>query len=324
MTTLPLGRLERVDLRTAWKNEAVHFTPWLAQAENISLLAKTIGLELEVQGQEQSVGPFKADILCKNTEDNTLVLIENQLERTDHTHLGQLLTYAAGLKAVTLVWIAERFTEEHRAALDWFNEITDEGFHFFGLEIELWRIGDSPFAPKFNVVVQPNEWARTVHKRTQASTGSSPTGELQYAYWESFGAFLSAQSAPFKPPKPAASGWMPWGLGRGGISLQAFVTAQKVEVGVEIKTGEHPRWFQDLLGQRAAIEAQLGFPMEWEEKPGKKCSSVRVRRAMSLTQQEQWPEAHAWMLARMKMVKAAFQPRVMALEDASFSEESTP
>ena len=315
MTTPALGRLERVDLRTAWKNEATHFTPWLAEEDNIALLGETIGLELEVQGQEQSVGPFKADILCKNTEDNSLVLIENQLEKTDHTHLGQLLTYAAGLKAVTLVWIAERFTEEHRAALDWINEITDEGFHFFGLEIELWKIGDSPLAPKFNVVVQPNEWARTVQKGTQTAAGSSPTGEMQFAYWGAFGEYLTAKKAPFKPPKPSPSNWMPWGLGRGGISVQAFVTAQKIAVGIEIRTVEHPAWFQQLFAQRSNIEKELGFEMEWEEKPGNKGSSIRVRLPLNMHERENWPEANEWLLTKMKAVKVAFQPRVKGLHD---------
>ena len=136
---------------------------WLDD-ENIGLLSETIGLELEVEAQEKHVGPFRADILCKDTVTDSWVLIENQLERTNHTHLGQLLTYAAGLDAVTVVWIAERFTEEHRAALDWLNEITAEGFSFFGLEIELWRIGDSPMAPKFNVVSHPNDWTKTVSR----------------------------------------------------------------------------------------------------------------------------------------------------------------
>ncbi len=134
MTTRPLGRLEEVDLRSCWKQEAAHFTPWMAEEENIALLGKTIGMELEVKEQEANVGPFRADILCRNTADNTMVLIENQLEKTDHNHLGQLMTYAAGLDAVTLIWVVERFTEEHRAALDWLNRITDDGFYFFGLD----------------------------------------------------------------------------------------------------------------------------------------------------------------------------------------------
>src|SRR4029079_16711090 len=115
--------------------------------ENIAELGRAIGIEeLELEAKEQNVGPFRADILCKDGMGNW-VLVENQLERTDHSHLGQLLTYAAGLKAVTIVWIAQHFTEEHRAALDWLNEITDERISFFGLEIELWRIGESPIAP---------------------------------------------------------------------------------------------------------------------------------------------------------------------------------
>lgn len=319
-----LGRLERVDLRTAWKNEATHFTPWLAQEENIALLAQTIGLELEVQGQEQSVGPFKADILCKSTDDNSLVLIENQLERTDHGHLGQLLTYAAGLKAVTLVWIAERFTEEHRAALDWLNEITHEDFHLFGLEIELWRIGDSPMAPKFNVVVQPNEWARRVHKAGETGSSATAVGQMQVACWTAFGAFLSQKKSAFRPPKPYPSNWMSWGLGRGGVQLQAFVTAEKVAVGVDINSREHPTWFKKLHADRTAIEAVLGYDLEWDEKPGNKFSTVRVRRALDMRDEANWPTAHQWMLDRMTGVQAAFRQRAMTLSDAAPPEQESP
>ena len=154
MGTKTLGRLQKVELREAWTTESGDFTPWLAKEENLSLLGETIGIELELESQEKDVGPFRADILCKDTATDNWVLIENQLERTDHTHLGQLLTYAAGLNAVTIVWIAERFTAEHRAALDWLNEKTDEKINFFGLEIELWQIGDSPIAPKFNIISQ--------------------------------------------------------------------------------------------------------------------------------------------------------------------------
>ena len=119
-------------------------------------------MELELEAQETDVGQFRADILCKNTDDRSWVLIENQLERTDHRHLGQILTYAAGLHAVTICWIAESFADEHRATIDWLNEISDDKFQFFGLEIEVWKIGDSPPAPKFNVVSRPNDWTRGV------------------------------------------------------------------------------------------------------------------------------------------------------------------
>ena len=143
-----LSRLQQVPIRDVWPTEPQGFTPWLASAENLPLLAEAIGLGLELQSTEASVGDFRADIVCKTIPEGELVLIENQFAQTDHTHLGQILTYAAGLEAVTIVWVAETFREEHRAAIDWLNEKTPDNINFFGLEIELWRIADSPVAPK--------------------------------------------------------------------------------------------------------------------------------------------------------------------------------
>lgn len=156
---IAINRMTRVDTRIVWKNEAQHFTPWLA--DNLDLLGEVLHLELELEDQEKNVGVFRADILARDASSDSWVLIENQLERTDHTHLGQLITYASGLQAVTIVWIAAHFTEEHRAALDWLNEITEESVNFFGLEIELWSINDN-IAPKFNIVCKPNSWKKKV------------------------------------------------------------------------------------------------------------------------------------------------------------------
>lgn len=157
--------LERVQLRSVWFHEATSFTPWLAL--HIDLLGTCIGAQLEVQGKEKSIGIFRADIIAKDTITDEVVLIENQIERTDHSHLGQLLTYAAGVQAITIVWVACEFCDEHRAALDWLNEITNDGVRFFGMEIELWRIGDSAPAPRFNVVCKPNNWKKAVISQTK-------------------------------------------------------------------------------------------------------------------------------------------------------------
>ena len=140
---MTLGTFEKVELRTVWGNEATDFTPWLARPENLEKLSETLGMELETTGTEQSVGSFRADMLCKDSFTGNYVLIENQLEKTNHSHLGQILTYSAGLNIKTVIWIASRFTDEHRAALDYLNEITEEGFSFFGLEVELWKIDNS-------------------------------------------------------------------------------------------------------------------------------------------------------------------------------------
>ena len=135
----PLMRLERVDLRDYWEKEDTEFTPWLAESDNLQFLGETIGMDLELVDTEANVGLYRADVLCRDNNTDAYVLIENQLEQTDHLHLGQLMTYAAGLDTVNIIWIAQKFNDQHRAALDWLNRITFEEFHFFGIEVELWK-----------------------------------------------------------------------------------------------------------------------------------------------------------------------------------------
>ena len=206
-TSGQLGRLERVDLRDIWLSEAVNFTPWLAREENLLLLGETLGIDLELEAQEKPVGPFRADILCKDVGTDSWVLVENQLERTDHTHLGQLLTYASGLEAVTIVWIAARFTEEHRSTLDWLNKITDGSFRFFGLEVELWRIGESPAAPKFNIISKPNNWSKSVAHAARAIDEAelSETRLKQRDYWADLHTVLDQKKGPISGKR--SPGW---------------------------------------------------------------------------------------------------------------------
>jgi hypothetical protein len=172
MIKMQLGRLQQVSAREVFGHESLAFTPWLAEEENLQMLSEALNIPLELQGQEQWVGAFRADILARNTETDGLVLIENQLEKTDHCHLGQIITYAAGLEANTIVWIAESFTPEHRTALDWLNKNTAAVLQFFAVQIEVWKIGESAPAPKFEVVAKPNDWAQAIQqgvKRTRVN-----------------------------------------------------------------------------------------------------------------------------------------------------------
>ena len=298
MTTPQPGRLERVDLRTAWKNEASDFTPLLASDDNIRLLGDTLGLDLEVQQQEAQVGPFRADILCRNTADNSLVLVENQLERTDHGHLGQLFTYAAGLDAVTVVWIASRFTEEHRAAVDWLNRITHDGFHFFGLEIELRRIGGSKPAPKFNVVAKPNDWSKVVaearQQRRYPDAGPAEAGGLLDRVRPGH-----QTGARFKVPKPQPSIWVGYGIGRSGFGMYPTlsVNADRVAVRVTMNDGDAEAYYHLHAEQREAIEAELGFSVDWQDKPGHKECTLEARREGSLSAAKSRRKLIEWMHA---------------------------
>lgn len=185
MTDVQFGRLEDLPLRDAWKHEAHSFTPWLA--ENIDHISDAIGIPLELTGQEVRVETFAADILARNPQDGSIILIENQLEATDHTHLGQIMTYLAGLEAHTVVWIAPSFREPHLSAVRWLNQHTAEDFSFFAVRLRVVRIGDSPFAPIFEVVEKPSGWDRQLTaQKKQAISGNSALGDQREAYWRTY------------------------------------------------------------------------------------------------------------------------------------------
>jgi hypothetical protein len=314
-----LGRLQKVELREVWATEAGDFTPWLARAENIRLLGDTIGLDLEVEAQEKGVGPFRADILCRNTAAaDHWVLVENQLDRTDHVHLGQLLTYAAGLHAVTIVWVAQRFTEEHRAALDWLNEITGEEFLFFGLEVELWRIGDSPIAPKFNVVCQPNDWSRTVTSVARAGANGeiSETRQLQLEYWTAFRQLMDERGGLVRGTKPQPQHWLYFSIGRGGFILGTFASMRDEWIGVQlILTGKLAKAHFHLLEKsRQEIDAELGVALDWRELPDRKESRVGRFLDCDPADRTKWAEQHQWLYDNLQRFHQIFSSRIKDLD----------
>ena len=158
------GKLEKIDTREVWPREDEDFTPWLSKEENLEQLSEAVQMDLSLEETEQRVGSFRADIVCRDQFTENVVLIENQFNKTDHKHLGQILTYAAGTKAKSIIWIAENFTEEHRATLDWLNDKTDNEFNFFGIEIEAQRINGSIPAPNFKLVSKPNNYSKNMNK----------------------------------------------------------------------------------------------------------------------------------------------------------------
>ena len=313
-----LGTLKKVDLREIWKSESGDFTPWLAEEENIRLLGEAAGLELEVEAKEKSVGPFRADILCKNTLNDSWVLIENQLERTDHGHLGQLITYAAGLSAVNIIWIAETFTEEHRAAIDWLNEITDEKFNFFGLEIELWQIGDSSVAPKFNMVCKPNNWSKTILSITKGIGNGelSETRLFQLEYWTAFSEFLLKHSKLIKPQKPPPQHWANYAIGKSGFVLIAIVNKKdfRLEVHLVMNDNKAKVYFKELYKAKDEIGKEADMSFEWRELPENKESHVVVRlEDVNPENRNDWDKQHQWLKETLEMFFRVFSTRIKKL-----------
>lgn len=314
-----LDRLKRVDLREVWEDEASKFTPWLAQEDNLDLLGDTIGIDLELEATEKDVGPFRADILCKDTVTEHWVLIENQLAKTDHGHLGQLLTYAAGLNAVTIVWIAAPFTDEHRATLDWLNDITDDDFRFFGLEIEAWRIGDSLPAPKFNIISKPNDWSRSLGQAArQMSTGElTNTQGVYLRYWMKFREHLSETGSPLRPRSARPSHYFDFSIGKTGYWVSAVVSAQEKWIGVMLNISDDPdsSIIGQLAGEKETIEAGIGASLEWREMRNRKASRIVLRRSETdPLDQADWSSQFEWLDDALRKFESAFRQRVRKLE----------
>ncbi|HEX4384656.1 MAG TPA: DUF4268 domain-containing protein, partial [Myxococcales bacterium] len=244
----------------AWPSEDGNFTPWLAEPSSLSLLGEALDMELEVEAVEHRVGLFRADILARATDEaDHRVIIENQFGRTNHQHLGQVLTYLAGVEGTkTIVWIAETIQADHRAAIDWLNTNTTEEFSFFAIEISLWRIGNSSPAPRFSVVASPNDWTRTARTaaREVGEVGLAERHHIRMAYWASFAEYLSEKKSPFRIRRANKDHWFEFPTGRSGFVISATISTEKKRIGVEFYVHRDPDKvaFRALKAQQEEIE----------------------------------------------------------------------
>lgn len=317
---MEFGRLEKVELRNAWQTEDRGFTPWLAKVENIEILSQEIGINLEVQGVEQNVGPFRADILCVDADSfesdgQHYVLIENQLELTDHKHLGQLMTYAAGLDAVTLIWIASKFTEEHRAALDWLNRITDETFRFFGIEIELYQIGTSLPAPRFNIIAKPNDWSKEV-KRTASSQKTNEVNLVRKEYWESLKNSAQQRNSILNFKFSDRTYCSAFKFGKTGFGLDFGIPARKkiLEVWLWLSRENHKNNFDKLYTNCSEKSFEVfGQEIVWNRNDEGNSSSVVLRKEADSNNKNEWENQFQWFLENGEKFAKFFKPEIEKL-----------
>jgi len=310
-----LSTLTRVPLREAWKHEAGEFTPWLAQPENLERLADELGLnELACVATEHRIGDFKLDMLCNDGTDH--VIVENQLEETDHKHLGQLLSYAAGVGAKKVIWVADSFRQEHIAALRFLNENTTEDLSFFGVQVELWRIGDSPLAPKFEVVVKPDDWVKAGREQARAASSSSPTKQLQMRFWAALVDRLATTAPQIRPQKPGPRHWLNNSIGRSGFQLNITANTRDERLGVELwmPGAEAKQRFSKIREQKEAIEKQLGFVLDWQELPdAQACRIASWYPNASIEDEQRWDEYLNWLEQRLVIMDRVLRPIVKSL-----------
>ncbi len=309
-----ISRLTKVSLREAWPHEAADFTPWLAKPENLELLGDAIGMKLELEAEEKSVGPFRADIVCRDLVRGAFVLIENQLECTDHSHLGQLLTYAAGLEVTTIVWIAKSFTDEHRAAIDWLNNKTPSDISLFGLEIEVWRIGDSAMAPKFNIVCQPNDWSRSV----TASIHNSELRQFCTEYWSGVLFALQEMGMNQVNSRPAGKQDMTFDVGWNEFVLKAYFSRVKKKLGVWVgcRGPDGSSNFELLKRSTKEIEAALDGPLDWSVDELKNTGScVFYISGYDANDRADWVKQHRLIAEKLRSLYCAVNPLIESLSN---------
>lgn len=318
-----LGRLRSVDLREVWPSEPYSFTPWLAQAENLQFLAEALSLPgLDLIATERQVDVFSADIVARASDTGQTVLIENQIERTDHTHLGQVLTYAAGLDAAIIVWVARRFTEGHRAALDWLNRITAQEFAFFGIEVEAFRIGNSEPAPRFNVISRPNEWSRQL-KAAASQAESTPQAAAHTAFWEGYEAEARSIGAPLRvAAKPVRSTNYYVRLStRGASYLCAFrsLSTRKIGAYLTFQGPESRAVFSAFEARRAEVEAAVGRPLTWKVEREGELYSIQPGYLTASPDEADWPRQQRWLAETMKALDTAAGPILATLNSPAES-----
>jgi hypothetical protein len=308
---MKLSRLKKIDLRQVWRHEALDFTNWLAQDENLSLLSDTVGVDISLIETEASVGKFNVDVLAEEQNTGRKIIIENQLEITDHDHLGKIITYASGYDAEIVVWIVREVREEHKKAVDWLNEITDESINFFAIKMEVWQIGDSDYAPRFSVVSEPNDWAKQIKATSKQPGKITETKTKQLEFWMNFREYAEERGTTVSLRKGRPQHWYLIKVGTSLATISLTVNSQTNEIGCEIYIRDSQELFDSLYANKDAIERALGgLELDWQPLESRKGSRIKIAREANYEDEHQNEENFAWLKDMAERFYAVFSKEI--------------
>jgi len=304
-----MGRLEKVDLREYWEDEARDFTPWIAKPENLNILSDEIGIEIKLIQIESGVGRYNADILAEEEGSGRKIIIENQLEPTNHDHLGKIITYAAGHDASVVIWIFKEIREEHRQAIDWLNEHTDDNLAFFAIKMELWRIDQSNPAPKFEIVASPNEWAKAIKSSPSVGNEISETKVQQLEFWNKFKAFVMEKDRNVRLQTPRPQHWYDVSMGTSECHISLTVNTRGNIMGCEIYISRNKDLYAYLLEKKDEIEKELGYALEWTDAPV--ASRIKKSRpSFNISNEGAYAEYFTWLYEQIILFKKIFSKHI--------------
>lgn len=303
---MKLGKLEQItDLRSVWKNEAKDFTTWLAKEENLAALGDAIGIDIVLEETESNVGDFSVDLYATEEGSERKIIIENQLEETNHDHLGKIITYASGKDAEVIIWIVKKARDEHKQAIEWLNQHTDDQFAFFLIEIELWKINDSEPAPKFNIVERPNDWAKAMKKIANLSDSEN----LKLSFWQSFNSNASSNNEfikNFKLRKPQPQHWYDLGVGSSAYHIDLTVNTQKNRITAGIYINDDKSVYKKFVDSETRLK-EIFECKEIEWRDAKKASRVLVNTPFDINDSDKWENAFKWLYDKCLKIKAAIK-----------------
>jgi hypothetical protein len=289
-----LARLKQIDLRKAWGHEATDFTKWLAEEKNLSLLSDEIGLDIKLIQTEANVGKFNVDILAEEENTGRKIIIENQLEITNHDHLGKVITYASGYNAEIIIWIVRDARDEHKQAIDWLNDHSDEQINFFLIKMELWQISNSAYAPKFHKISEPNDWAKAIKKST-AQANLTETKVMQLEFWTKFKEYTQGQSSKLRLRKTSPQHWYDISIGSRNAHISLTINSQKNLIACEIYISDSKDLFYALQEHKDKIEKELNERLEWMALEGKKSSRIKLSKDADVNETKNWEQYFEWL-----------------------------
>lgn len=268
-----IGKLKEVDIRELWKHEQYDFSEWLSKKDNIENLNEILGLTLIDISKETYVGSYRCDLFAKDETTGIKVIIENQLEASNHDHLGKIITYASGLDAKVVVWIVKEAREEHRSAIEWLNNNTNNSVNFFLIEIHAYKIGESDPAPMFQVIEQPNDFIKN-NKSTNKDESMNKSQSQRFEFWNQFNNVIIERGKPFNVRKATTDHWYSVAIGTSEAHIDITLVNKDSVIGVELYISDNKDLYDKLFNNKDKIESELGFKLEWRRLDNSKASRI--------------------------------------------------
>ena len=307
---MELGKLKEVDIRKVWQHEQYDFSNWLSKDDNINQLGDTLNLSLTDVETERFVGSYRCDIICKDEITGKNVLIENQLEPTNHDHLGKIITYASGLDASVIIWIVESAKEEHSSAIEWLNKHTDEDVSFFLIEVHAYTIGDSKPAPYFKIIQQPNDFVKQV-KNISKNTELNDSQSNRLEFWNRFNDMLDKMGRPFNKRKATADHWYSVAVGSSQCHISIDLVNREHKIRISMWIPNNKELYDTFYLNKDTIEKSLGYLISWDKLEGKKaaCAYTFIE-GLDFNNKDNYDSLMITIIKKVEQFRDSFKPYI--------------